>query len=117
MGITADLLWNFIPQVLQLVVDYILTPIFTGKPALQSRSFVAPILNPFITTHPNDYWGLLFRLGLILVALSAIRWLIHYFRWEMAQHSGVECQRGLRNDIYKRMVTQNSVVLNKYTAG
>ena len=115
-GIIGDLLWQFIPQVLQLVVDYILTPIFTGERPV-SQSYIAPVLNPFIQAYPNDYWGLLLRLGLILFCLSAARWLLHYFRWEAVQRAAVGCQRRLRNDIYMRMVTQNSTVLNKYTAG
>ena len=120
LGIAADLVFNFMPQVLQLVVDYVLTPIFTGERA-QSRSFLAPALQTYLDANPvptNDfYWGLLLRLVLMFFCFAACRWLLHYTRWNMAHGLSVESERGLRNAVYKRMVTQNTVVLNKYTAG
>jgi len=109
------------PMVLGLVVDYVMTPLFSGNgvPA-ENATFLARLIDPYVAAQAPakyDYTGILLRLCVMLAAIQLIRYAVHYMRWNTMHSSGVASERILRRSVFHRMITQNTTILSKYTAG
>ncbi|MDR1094399.1 MAG: ABC transporter ATP-binding protein/permease, partial [Clostridiales bacterium] len=125
LGWCSVLLSLLAPMVLGLVVDYVMTPVLTGEPPNTNRTLLARFINPYITENgallaadPSAYYmNVLVRLCLMFAVIAGVRYLIHYTRWNTAHGMGVAAERVLRRAVFRRMITQNTIMLQKYTAG
>lgn len=109
---------QLIPQAIQLILDKVILPAVGQKTETESSSIFLPLVKKIIG---NDLSA---NLTLTLTALVAIifvllisRYIAHYLRWNLGHGKSVDSERLMRNDVFKKMITQNTAILNRYTSG
>ncbi|MCL2751653.1 MAG: ABC transporter ATP-binding protein/permease [Firmicutes bacterium] len=111
LGLATCTLAMLVPQVFQIIIDQAITPAL-GEPAVASKSIFAPF---FTGLSPKDT---LIRAIIMLEGMLFIRHaVLHYVRWSLAHYTGCACEKKLRVAVFNKIITQNTVVLNRYTSG
>ncbi|HHW89432.1 MAG TPA: ABC transporter ATP-binding protein [Clostridiales bacterium] len=105
-----------IPQVLQLILDKVIMPALGKTNIKESSSIFLPLLNK-IVGDSADLTKSLITLVVLLLLLAFTRHITHYIRWNLAHTRAVDCERDLRNAAFRKIITQNSMTLNRYTSG
>ena len=103
-----------LPQVPQLIIDKIINPALGADPVASEGNIFAPIIELF---SPDDYFGMLKALLIIMGVLLIVRYASHYGRWFLAHFFGVKAEKDLRLAAFGKMLDQNSLVMARYTSG
>ncbi len=103
-----------LPQVPQLIIDKIINPALGAEPVSSEGNIFAPLIELF---SPDDYFGMLKALLIIMGVLLIVRYASHYGRWFVAHYFGVKAEKKMRVAVFGKMLDQNSLVMARYTSG
>ncbi|HEY8443360.1 MAG TPA: ABC transporter ATP-binding protein [Clostridia bacterium] len=117
LGCCFILTAQLIPQVTQLILDKVILPVLGKANIKESSSVFLPLLNKILGEPSADLTKTLITLVLFLLTLMCMRHIAHYVRWNLAHSRSVDCENDLRNAVFRKIITQNSIVLNRYTSG
>ncbi|HEY8419707.1 MAG TPA: ABC transporter ATP-binding protein [Clostridia bacterium] len=117
LGCFFILISQLIPQVTQLILDKVILPVLGKTNAKESSSIFLPLLNKILGDPSADLTKTLITLVLLLCGLAFCRHVTHYVRWNLGHSRSVDCENDLRSAVFRKIITQNSIVLNRYTSG
>ncbi len=116
LGCSWILITQLMPQAVQLIVDEVIMPALGKVPEKQSSSIFLPLLKSIVGQESNITKSLIVLI-VIFAVLVFYRHFAHYVRWNLGHSKAVDCEKDLRNTAFKKIITQNSIVLNRYTSG
>jgi ABC-type multidrug transport system fused ATPase/permease subunit len=116
LGCFFILVSQLIPQVTQLILDKVVLPVLGKTNVKESSSIFLPLLNK-ILGGSGDLTKTLITLILFWLTLAFCRHLTHYVRWNLGHSASVDSENDLRNAVFRKMLSQNSAVLSRYTSG
>lgn len=117
LGCFFILISQLIPQVTQLILDKVILPVLGKTNAKESSSIFLPLLNKILGDPSADLTKTLITLVLLLCGLAFCRHVTHYVRWNLGHSRSEDCENDLRSAVFRKIITQNSIVLNRYTSG
>lgn len=117
LGCLFWLISQSIPQAIQLILDKVILPALGKTNIKESSSILLPLLNKIVGDPSANLIKTMAVLAGFAFALTLGRQLIHYTRWNLAHTRSVDCEIDLRNAVFRKMLSQNSIVLSRYTSG
>jgi ATP-binding cassette subfamily B protein len=113
LGIMVNICVTLTPLIPQLLIDRVINPSL-GNPVFVGNN----IFNPLIDGVARDnYWDIFWILTIAFLTIIGIKLVSNYYRWVVATHYGTRGETRLRRQVFDKMLSQNSVVLSKYTSG
>lgn len=113
LSIVVNVTVALTPLVPQLLVDRVLSPSLDHKVENKQNFF-----NGFIDGYAaDDFWGMFWVLTIIFLIVIIVKLIANYIRWQIANYYATRGETRLRNQVFEKMLSQNSSVLNKYTSG
>lgn len=103
-----------LPQAPQLIIDRIISPALGAEPYINPNNVFGWILSGLANT---DYWAMFWRIVVVFGLLSFIRYAGHYARWNTSHFYGCKAEKQMRMAVFKKLLNQNTIVLNRYTSG
>ena len=105
---------NLLPQAPQLIIDRVINPALGEAPVVNEN-------NPFnfllVGLAADDYVTMFLRIAAVCLSLAFVRYICHYVRWNVSHAYGVRMERRMRGAVFTKMLSQNSIVLDRYTSG
>ncbi len=114
IGFVSLIAAMLLPQVPQLIIDKIINPALGAEPVTSEGNVFSPVIELF---SPDDYFGMLKALLIVMGVLLIVRYASHYLRWFTAHYYGVKAEKGMRVAVFGKMLDQNSLVMSRYTSG
>ena len=118
LGCSWILVSQLMPQVIQLVLDKVIMPALGKASEKQSSSIFLPLVQNIVG---GDLSADITKTFIVLIAIFAVlvfyRHFAHYFRWNLGHSKSVDCEKDLRYTAFRKIITQNSIVLKNYTSG
>lgn len=114
IGFLTVIVSLLLPQLAELIIDRIINPAFGQEVKINDKNIFNWILSPYAS---SDYSGMFAAILLAFVVLLLIRYGGHYIRWNIAHYYGCKAEKDFRMAVFKKMLNQNTVVLNRYTSG
>ncbi|HEY8390070.1 MAG TPA: ABC transporter ATP-binding protein [Clostridia bacterium] len=118
LGCSWILVSQLMPQVIQLMLDAVIMPVLGKASEKQSSSIFLPLIQKIVGP---DLSANITKTLIVLICLYAIlvfyRHISHYIRWNLGHSRAVDCEKDLRNVAFRKIITQNSSVLSRYTSG
>ncbi len=101
------------PQIISLMVDNVINPALGKQPGKNSSIFYAMIREK----DPQDLWGILVTLILILAGFMLLYFVTFYIRWNIAHYFSISCDNALRFKIMKKIHSFEASLLKEYSSG
>lgn len=114
LGVTTVLAQLLLPQVPQLIVDMIINPLLGEKVIINPNNVFIGFISGFAD---NDYWGKFGSVIIIFLILLLTIYCSHYIRWNISHAYGVKAEKDMKQAVFAKLITQNSVVMERYTSG
>ena len=103
-----------LPQAPQLMLDRVINPALGKEPVYNADNPLSFVLN---NVAADDYFTMFLRIAVTCLALILLRYSIHYVRWNVSHAYGVRTEKRMRTAMFDKLLSQNSVVLDRYTSG
>ena len=114
LGITGVVCYNLLPQATQLLIDRVINPALGETPVVNESNPFNFLLNGVAI---GDYMTMFLRIAAVCLSLAFVRYVCHYVRWNVSHAYGVRMERRMRGAVFTKMLSQNSIVLDRYTSG
>lgn len=114
LGLLGVACCNLLPQATQLIIDRVINPALGETPFVNETN---PFNFLFYGLAADDYLTMFLRIAAVCLGLCLLRYTAHYVRWNLSHGYGVRMERRIRGAMFAKMLTQNSVVLDRYTSG
>lgn len=101
------------PQIISLMVDNVMNPAF-GKKAEENSSIFYFVIKD---KNPEDLWGLLLTLILLLAGFMLFYFITFYIRWNIAHYFSISCDNKMRLDVMKKIHSFGPSILKEYSNG
>lgn len=103
-----------LPQAPQLILDRVINPALGSDPVYNAGNPLTFLLNG---VGASDYLTMFLRIAAACFGIALLRYITHYIRWNVSHAYGVRAEKGMRMAAFKKLLSQNSVVLDRYTSG
>ncbi|MDR3319210.1 MAG: ABC transporter ATP-binding protein/permease [Clostridiales bacterium] len=113
LGLSSTFCYFLLPQVAQIIIDRCINAALGVVPGEGSSVFLFLLAD----VADNDYWIILLRALGVYGTLVLYRYIAHYVRWNAAHRNGIICEARLRAAVFNKLLTQNTLVLSKYSSG
>lgn len=114
LALLSDVCLNLLPQAPQLIIDRVINPALGETPVVNESNPFNFLLNGLAA---DDYVTMFLRIAAVCLSLALLRYIAHYVRWNLGHAYGLSMENRMRGRVFAKMLSQNSVVLDRYTSG
>ena len=115
LGLAQIVIGLLIPQITQLIIDRVLTPMLSPESEVPEISSMFGFLVKGYAS--DDYAGMITSLLIALATLVLTEITCHYVRWNVSHAANRKIANYLRKDAFKKYLNCSPVVVHSYSSG